>query len=102
MTVRALRLEDLGVEDSTLKTGALHEREADQPAAPTHYFGTMNGSPPGVPGGGITGVTPPPTGGAAMPGSTPAGGQMMPFDCDSRSLRVALPVVSPKVGAVPR
>jgi hypothetical protein len=47
----------------------------------SRYFGTMNGSPPGVPGGGITGVTPPPTGGAAMPGSTPAGGQMMPFDC---------------------
>jgi hypothetical protein len=47
------------------------------------YLGTIDGSPPGVPGGGMTGVLPPPTGGAAIPGSTPAGGQMMPFDCES-------------------
>jgi hypothetical protein len=38
------------------------------------YLGTIDGSPPGVPGGGITGVLPPLTGGAAIPGSTPAGG----------------------------
>jgi hypothetical protein len=44
------------------------------------HLGIMVGSPPGVPGGGITGVRPPPTGGAAMPGSTPAGGQIMPFE----------------------
>jgi hypothetical protein len=47
------------------------------------HLGTIDGSPPGVPGGGITGVLPPPTAGAAIPGSTPAGGQMMPFDCES-------------------
>jgi hypothetical protein len=47
------------------------------------YLGTIDGSPPGVPGGGMTGILPPPTGGAAIPGSTPAGGQMMPFDCES-------------------
>jgi hypothetical protein len=55
----------------------------------------MLGSPPGVPGGGITGITPPPVGGAAMPGSIPAGGQITPFERDSASLRLALPVVSP-------
>ena len=43
------------------------------------YFGMMPGSPPGVPGGGMTGVTPPPTGGAEMPGSMPAGGQYDPL-----------------------
>src|ERR1700742_3434345 len=61
------------------------------------HFGMIFGSPPGVPGGGMTGVVPPPTAGAAMPGSTPAGGQMMPFDRDSRSARSTLPVVSPGV-----
>ncbi len=67
------------------------------------HFGMMFGSPPGVPGGGITGVLPPPTGGAAMPGSTPAGGQMMPFERASRSPRSMLPVVSPGVaGNAPR
>jgi hypothetical protein len=66
------------------------------------YFGTIDGSPPGVPGGGMTGVLPPPTGGAAIPGSTPAGGQMIPFDCDSWSLSEAPPVVSPGVGTTPR
>src|SRR5580704_15828741 len=33
---RALRLEDRGVKNSNLKTGAPNEREAHQPAAPTH------------------------------------------------------------------
>jgi hypothetical protein len=66
------------------------------------YFGTIDGSPPGVPGGGITGVLPPPTGAAAIPGSIPAGGQMTPFDCDSWSLSVTLPVDSPGVGKAPR
>jgi hypothetical protein len=54
----------------------------------------MFGLPPGVPGGGITGILPPATGGLAMPGSTPAGGQITPLDCDSSWLRFALPVVS--------
>jgi hypothetical protein len=51
----------------------------------------MFGSPPGAPGGGITGVAPPWRGGAAIVGSTPAGGQMTPFDCASRSLKFAEP-----------
>ena len=62
------------------------------------YFGTRLGSPPGVPGGGITGVMPPPTGGTEMPGSTPAGGQITPFERDSSSLKLVLAVVSPAVG----
>jgi hypothetical protein len=38
-----------------------------------------------------------------MPGSTPAGGQMMPFERASRSPRSALPVVSPGMaGKAPR
>src|SRR5471030_680097 len=36
MTGRALRLEDRGVKHSNLKTGAPNEREAHQPATPTH------------------------------------------------------------------
>jgi MFS family permease len=47
------------------------------------HFGIRPGSPPGVPGGGITGVMPPPTGGTARPGSMPAGGQITRFDRDS-------------------
>jgi hypothetical protein len=62
------------------------------------YFGTSPGSPPGVPGGGMTGVTPPPTGGTEMPGSMPAGGQITPLERDNSSLKLALPVVSPGRG----
>lgn len=62
------------------------------------HFGTMEGSPPGVPGGGITGVSPSPLGGTEMPGSTSAGGQIMPLERDNSSLRFALPVVSPGLG----
>jgi len=60
----------------------------------TRHFGWILGSPPGVPGGGITGVLPPPLGGTEMPGSTPAGGQITPLDWESWSLNVRLPVVS--------
>ena len=49
-------------------------------AAALSHFGTVFGSPPGVPGGGITGIAPPSRGGAAIFGSTPEGGQMTPFD----------------------
>jgi hypothetical protein len=58
------------------------------------YFGWRPGSPPGVPGGGMIGILPPPRGGTEMPGSTPAGGHMMPFDSESCWLRLPLPVVS--------
>src|ERR1700745_812126 len=59
----------------------------------------MLGSPPGVPGGGIIGVRPPPTGGMEIPGSTPAGGQITPLDCESWSLKGRLPLVSFERGA---
>jgi hypothetical protein len=49
-------------------------------AAALSHFGTVFGSPPGVPGGGMTGIAPPSRGGAAIFGSTPEGGQMTPFD----------------------
>jgi hypothetical protein len=49
-------------------------------AAALSHFGTVFGSPPGVPGGGMTGIAPPSRGGAAILGSTPEGGQMTPFD----------------------
>jgi hypothetical protein len=57
---------------------------------PTH-LGCMDGSPPGVPGGGITGVAPgvgSGTGGA-MPGSVPAGGRITPLLRSRRSLKVS-------------
>jgi hypothetical protein len=63
-------------------------------------FGTTLGSPPGVPGGGMTGIRPPPTGGTEMPGSTPAGGHITPFDSESCSLKLRLPVVSDDRGVV--
>jgi hypothetical protein len=50
----------------------------------------------------MTGILPPPTGGAAIPGSMPAGGQIIPFDRDNWSLRLAPPVVSPGTGSAPR
>src|SRR5438552_9057133 len=59
------------------------------------YFGCTFGSPPGLPGGGMTGVLPPPGGGLVIPGST-LGGQNTPSLRASLSLRFsfrALPVV---------
>jgi hypothetical protein len=83
---------------------ALFDNDAPGPCRPNvdaDHFGIILGSPPRVPGGGITGVTPPPTGGADRPGSIPVGGQITPFERDSLSLRSALPVVSPDAaGAV--
>jgi hypothetical protein len=71
-------------------------------SVPHVYFGITLGSPPGVPGGGMTGIIPPPAAGAEIPGSTPAGGQITPFERDIPSLRFALPVVSPGAGKEPR
>jgi len=51
------------------------------------YFGRTVGSPPGLPGGGITGILP--TSGAPLfiCASIPDGGHITPSDCASRSLR---------------
>src|SRR5476651_1983982 len=57
----------------------------------------MLGSPPGLPGGGITGVLPVSGVGARISGSTPAGGHNTPSDFASLSLSSSLlwPVVVP-------
>src|SRR6478752_2679098 len=67
------------------------------------YFGRTEGSPPGLPGGGITGVLPPSGVGARISGSTPAGGQSTPSDLASRSPRGSerWPVVCPSGAAAP-
>jgi hypothetical protein len=59
------------------------------------YFGRMVGSPPGLPGGGITGVLPVSGVGARICGSTPAGGHSTPSDRASLSASGSLlwPVV---------
>jgi hypothetical protein len=66
------------------------------------YFGRMEGSPPGLPGGGITGVLPVSGVGARISGSMPAGGHNTPSDFASLSPSgsVRCPVVVPS-GAMP-
>jgi hypothetical protein len=49
------------------------------------YFGLTFGSPPGPPGGGMTGMVPPCGVGACISGSTPAGGHKTPSDFASLS-----------------
>ena len=61
------------------------------------YFGRIEGSPPGLPGGGITGVLPASGVGARISGSMPAGGHNTPSDFASLSLSGSArwPVVVP-------
>ena len=62
------------------------------------YFGWTLGLPPGLPGGGITGVLPEFDGvGARISGSIPEGGHNTPFDLASLSASgsLACPVVVP-------
>src|ERR1700744_2305270 len=61
------------------------------------YFGWRFGLPPGLPGGGITGVLPASGVGARISGSTPDGGHSTPFDLASLSPKgsPACPVVVP-------
>ena len=68
------------------------------------YFGRTLGSPPGLPGGGITGVLPASGVGARISGSTPAGGHRMPSDFASLSPSgsAVRPVVEPSGMIVPR
>src|SRR5436189_5446341 len=68
------------------------------------YFGRTVGSPPGLPGGGITGVFPASGVGAPISGSTPAGGHSTPSDLASLSPSgsVLSPVVEPYRAMVPR
>jgi hypothetical protein len=68
------------------------------------YFGRTFGLPPGLPGGGITGILPASGVGARISGSTPEGGHNTPFDFASLSPSgsVAWPVVDPCGATVPR
>src|SRR3954463_8145409 len=67
------------------------------------YFGRTEGSPPGLPGGGITGVLPVSGVGACIAGSTPAGGHSTPSDRASLSPSGSLrwPVVVPCGATLP-
>jgi hypothetical protein len=67
------------------------------------YFGRISGLPPGLPGGGITGVLPASGVGAWISGSTPGGGQSTPSDLASlsASCSLACPVV-PSGATIPR
>ena len=69
----------------------------------TSYFGRISGLPPGLPGGGITGVLPASGVGAWISGSTPAGGHSTPSDLASLSPSgsARCPVVVPSGKAVP-
>jgi hypothetical protein len=68
------------------------------------YFGRMVGSPPGLPGGGITGVLPASGVGAWISGSIPAGGHNTPSDFASLSPSGSArwPVVVPSGETAPR
>src|ERR1700704_1883522 len=67
------------------------------------YFGRIVGSPPGLPGGRITGVLPASGVGACISGSTPAGGHRTPSDLASLSPSgsVRWPVVVPCGATLP-
>jgi hypothetical protein len=67
------------------------------------YFGRRFGSPPGLPGGGITGVLPVSGVGARISGSTPLGGHNTPSDFASLSPSGSArwPVVVPSGATVP-
>src|SRR5215470_11372266 len=54
-------------------------------ASKDRYFGRTLGLPPGLPGGGITGVSPVSGVGARISGSTPAGGHNTPSERASLS-----------------
>src|ERR1700737_2090202 len=66
------------------------------------YFGRSVGSPPGLPGGGMTGVLPVSGVGARISGSTPDGGHSTPSDLVNLSPNAswAWPTVLPS-GATP-
>jgi hypothetical protein len=71
--------------------------------ASASYFGRTDGSPPGLPGGGITGVLPVSGVGARISGSTPDGGHKTPSDLASLSPSGSRlwPVVEPSGATVP-
>ena len=83
-----------------LRSKTLHPPSACKSA----YFGRTLGSPPGLPGGGITGVLPVSGVGARISGSTPVGGHNTPSERASLSPSgsARCPVVEPSGATVPR
>lgn len=83
--------------------GAAHGRGRIR-AFPEDHFGCTLGLPPGLPGGGITGVVPPSGVGAYISGSTPLGGHNTPLVLASFSPSgsPARPVVMPSGVGVAR
>lgn len=77
-----------------------HRRIAVARHGGTAYLGCTVGSPPGVPGGGITGVVFGVGSGAGawIPGSTPAGGRTTPRVTPDPSWTMSLPVGPPPRG----
>ena len=76
---------------------------APQNACKRRYLGRIVGSPPGLPGGGITGVLPVSRAGACISGSIPGGGHSTPSARAnlSPSGSARCPVVVPSGAAVP-
>ena len=72
-------------------------------AAGSSHFGRIDGSPPGLPGGGMTCIAPPWGVGTRISGSMPGGGHSTPSDFASLSLNgsVDWPVVLPLGARVP-
>lgn len=65
--------------------------DAGKPLAKRAYFGRTLGSPPGLPGGGTTGMVPLSGVGACIAGSTPGGGHNTPSDLASLSPSGSVP-----------
>ena len=89
---------------STLAQGPVAQTRAfRQIARKWRYFGRIVRSPPGLPGGGITGVLPVSGAGARISGSTPGGGHSTPSERASLSPSgsARCPVVVPSGAAVP-
>jgi hypothetical protein len=66
-------------------------RQGINPPTAWRHFGITDGSPPGDPGGGITGVAAPFWGGSTVIRGSTFGGVMTPFRWDKSSLKVPVP-----------
>jgi hypothetical protein len=86
-TVAPLVRDDNGSRFEKRGPAGKQTRPLGQVVAKRRYFGRTEGSPPGLPGGGITGVLPPSGVGARISGSTPAGGHSTPSERASLSPR---------------
>src|SRR5262245_31060137 len=69
---------------------------------PFAYFGWTDWSPPGLPGGGITGMGPPGGVGCLISGSTCSGGQITPPERASLSLRFPVESFRGRSTSLPR